>query len=325
MRVQKTLRAACRVVALCVHLLFLGCDRWHNSVSVVAVPLTAAGAPMLTERTGLEEATVREGLLLDWNGPGERDTPWQVDRIQTAIQERPYGIVVTPFSTFGVNTSVREALARKIPVVIVGSPLPLPPEKHLSFVLEDIAEGGFLLQAHLDKVLGHRGRIAVFGMDPLSTGSDARAAAFERALRLRSPGIEVIARVPGPINAGYLDLAAEQLIRAHPELDAIVAMSASAGMSAARAIRGAKLSHPIHLLSSDFTLDTMLLVRHGEAEAVLVQDLRGMGVRAVQNLVADHAGKAVPAVVSFRPTLVTRNNIDEEGTQQLMLLQWHLP
>ena len=302
-----------------------GCGRSPLSKTIVAVPLTATGEPMRTEHVGIQEAAFREQLAVDWNGPGERDAKWQVDRIQQAIHARAYGIVVTPFSTFGVNTSIREALAAGIPVAVVGAALPLSPAPHLSFVLEDMDAAAAMLQANLQHSMQGAGKLAILGADPLSNGSETRALALEEALRRHSPQIEVVARVPGPVNAGFLDIAAQQLLEQHPEVNAIVALTARAGVSAARAIRRAHLTHPVHLVSYDFTLDMMLLLRHGEADAVLVQNLRGMGACAVRNLVSDRRGKSVAAIQTFEPTLVTRENIDAESTQQLMLLHWEQP
>jgi ABC-type sugar transport system substrate-binding protein len=44
-----------------------------------------------------------------------------------------------------MNLAIREALARGIPVVVVGEQIDLAPTKGLSFVLDDIPEAGRLI------------------------------------------------------------------------------------------------------------------------------------------------------------------------------------
>jgi ribose transport system substrate-binding protein len=309
---------------LCLALVLFasGCTSPETHRKIVAVPLTVTGVPMLTERTGLDEAASQAHLEVDWNGPTERNAQIQVDRIQEAIRGDAYGVVVTPYSSFGLNTSIRTALSKNIPVVVVDSPLILRPSPHLSFVLEDMPAGAALMQKELDQVLHGRGRIGILGIDPLSNGSDARADALAAALSSQSPEIVVASRVRGPINTGYLEIAAEKMLREHPDLDAIVAMTGRAGTSAAAAIRALHPTHAVHLLAYDGTLEMTLLIRHGQADAILVQDLRGMGFRAIKNIVADRHGKPVTASMTFAPTLVTRENLDHEAVQHLMEMHW---
>jgi ribose transport system substrate-binding protein len=299
-----------------------GCTSPKAHRQILAVPLTATGVPMLTERTGIEEAASHAHLDVDWNGPTERDAQGQIDRMQEAIRAEAYGIVVTPYSSFGLNTSIRAALSKNIPVVVVDAPLTLRPSPHLSFVLEDMPAGAILMQQRLNQVLHGHGSIGILGIDPMSDGSDARADALSAALAAHSPDIAIASRVRGPINSGYLEIAAEQMLREHPGLDAIVAMTGRAGTSAAQAIRTLRPTHPVCLLGYDGTLEMMFLLRHGEADAVLVQDLRGMGSRAVQNIVNDKNGVPVTPTILLPPRLATRDNLDDEAIQHLMVMHW---
>jgi ribose transport system substrate-binding protein len=303
-------------------LLLTGCRSSSRGDVIVAVPLTASGPPMMTERTGIQEAANEHRLKLDWNGPSERNAQWQVDALHKAVRDHPYGIIVTPYSAFGLNITIREAIAHRIPVVVVASPLEIPPTPYLSFVLEDTRAGARLVQRRLQTLTGDTGEVALLGIDPESNGSDQRAAALEQALREHSPSIRVVDRVRGPMSFGYLEIAAEKLLQQHPRLDAIVTMTARAGTSTAEAIRRIHPRHPVRLIVYDGTFPAMLLLRHNEVDSILIQDLRGMGYRAVQNLVANHQGRPVASSVFFPPQLATRDNVDSEAIQQLMLQHW---
>ena len=76
----------------------------------------------------------------------------------------------------------------------------------------------------------------------------------------------------------------------------------------------------VRVIACDQTLEVLMLLRQGTIDAILIQDMRGMGSTAVDNIIAEHHHRRVTSPVYFKPWLVTRENIDEERIQQLLLM-----
>jgi hypothetical protein len=63
-------------------------------------------------------------------------------------------------------------------------------------------------------------------------------------------------------------------------------------------------------------------LRQGTIDSLIIQDMRGMGHQAVENIVAARSGHAVTSVTYREPMLLTRENIDTEAMQQMLLMDW---
>lgn len=298
-----------------------GCHTGAMHDRVVVIPRFATDAPWLSEHVGIAEAAERMKLELYWNGPsGAPDVQGQIELLDRAIHEGAYGIIIEPNSFFAMNRVIRKALSRNIPVVLFSEPLGLSPTQHLSFVLSDVKETGRLIATRLKTILQGRGEVAIVGLDPQTPGNIERADSIEASLRQIAPKIHVVEKVVGSFSIGYSEQAAERAIREHPDLKAIVALNEREGYSAAAAIHAAGAEGRILVISCDQSLQLFLLLRQGNIDSLVIRDMRGMGAAAVANVAADRLGKPVVSPIYFKPSLVTRENIDDENIQQLLLM-----
>jgi hypothetical protein len=66
----------------------------------------------------------------------------------------------------------------------------------------------------------------------------------------------------------------------------------------------------------------LFLLRQGGIDSLVIQDMRGMGVQAVENIIAARQGRSVSAVTYREPLLLDRGNIDNEAIQQRLKMDW---
>jgi len=295
----------------------LGCRGTTRTIFVI--PRDTAEAFWVTEHTGAAEAAVQNQVALYWNGPnGEDDVEAQILLAERAIREHAMGLILSPSSPFALNTVVERALRRKMPVVILGPEVPVASAPGLFFVHADVAAMGRLAVARLDR---HTQVVAITGTDPLMPGSVERAAEFAQAAAERGD-VNVVARLSGPLIFGQMELETEHIIRTHPELTAIFSVNVAATRATVAAVRAMHATDRIRVIGCDQTIDLLYLLRRGEVDALVIQNMRTMGRKAVEDVVAAREHQQAEPVTVVPPALVTKANIDSDEIQALLLMDW---
>ena len=300
-----------------------GCQRTAMRSKISAIPRDTCDATGVVEHAGLSEAALRNGVSLYWNGPpSSSDSQQQILLMERAIERNVMGIVLTPNARFALDTVIFRALSHKIPVVVLGAGISLPPDPNLSFVLTNVQRAGELAAERVHNVVGESGLIAVTGINPMLPGSSELADAFENVLHKVAPGITIVSKIQGAFTAGQSEIATEHAVKAHPNLKAVFALSISATRGAIAAVRNSSGTSVIHIIAVDYTLDQMFLLRKGEIDSIIVQNMRSLGTQAVENIVEARRGHPVSSLIYKEPVLVTRENIDTESIQQMLIMDW---
>lgn len=322
------LTSAVRKIIFSFHMLLLlgvpGCKVHSSRPRIFAITADIEQSP-LSEHVGIEEAAYKEKIDVYWNGPRNLDVQRQIDLTASAVRERSYGIAINPASIFADNTAVRDALKARIPVVILLDPIRIAPAPHLYFVLEDTRASAALVTQRLKHLFGDRGEVAILGLNPLYPGSINRFQDLEAELQRDCPGIRVNDSVVEPFGYGYLEIGAERILREHPRIEAIIALNVRSGTAAVAAIRNLHYAKEVRVIVFDQSLELFVLLRRGDIDSIVAQDMRGIGSKAVSDIVADRDGRHAPQTAYLEPMLVTRDNIDEEKVQQFLLMNWQHP
>jgi ribose transport system substrate-binding protein len=305
-------------------LLIGGCDSHSPRKRIFAITSDLEQSS-LSERVGIEEAAYNANIDVYWNGPRNLDVQRQIDLIARAVRAGSYGIAITPASLFADKTAIGDALLAHIPVVILLDSVHIAPAPHLYFVMGDTQASATLVSQRLNHVLNGSGEVAILGLNPLYPGSVNRFEDIEAAIQRDCNKIRVDDNVIEPFGYGYQELGAERMLRAHPHLKLIVALNVRSGMAAVAAIRALNLSNRVKVIVFDQSLELFVLLRRGEIDSILVQDMRGIGAKAVSDIVADRNGHDAPQVSYLKPMLITRDNIDSEAVQQFLLMNWRHP
>jgi ribose transport system substrate-binding protein len=313
----------CRLIWISMAMLFLvfsvSCRKTRR-VTIAVIPRTSGSLLWEPEHRGAQDAAESIGAQIYWNAPTrEDDEAGQIALIEHVVAGNYHGLVLTPNQSLALITPVRRALAHGLPIVITSSPLPIPAGDSLSYILNDEEEGGHIAARRVAQLLHGRGTIAILGIDPDVRGIMLRTRSFERFLAQNSPEIHIVERHTGSFNVPHEQEVAEEALETHPDLDAIVTLMWPSARGAMSTIDNNPGRFKAKVLSFD---PEDLSFTSPSLDSVVVQNTRMMGNIAVKLIHARLNGKAMPALITLEPVLVTRANANSEEIRHMTTMDW---
>jgi ribose transport system substrate-binding protein len=259
---------------------------------------------------GVEAAAFTHGAGIYWNAPTrEDDTNGQIALIERVAAGKYAGMVIAPDQSLALVTPVRRALARGLPIVIIGSPLLIPAGGKLFYILNNEEEGGRIAARRVALLLHGRGSVAVLGMNPDIAGIMVRARSFEQFLAENYPDIHVVDKRMGSFNVPHEQQVAEEALKANPSLDAIVALMDATMQGSLSTIDSNPAYRSVKVIGFDPGSTSF---SSASLDSVIVQNMPEMGNRAINVILATRAGRTMPAQTVLEPMLVTRENRDSD-------------
>jgi ribose transport system substrate-binding protein len=301
--------------------LALFCGGCHSRVplKIAVIPRTSGTALWEPEHAGAEEAAARTNARIYWNAPTrEDDIEGQIALVNQVVNRGYGGLVLAPDQTLSLIAPVRKALARGVPTVIVGSPLPLPAGEKLSYILNDDEAAGRLAAMRTAELLQGHGSVAVLGVNPDISSIMIRTRSFEMFLGEKYPDVRVIKKM-GAFNFLHEHQVATETLRANPEIKVIVGMIWASGRAAISAIKeipgcGAKVI--------GFDPDGSIPFDDTAMDSGIAQDTRTMGRLAVEMIDAERNTRPVPPLIKLSPVVVTRQNVNTPEIRHLGSMEW---
>jgi len=304
------------LVALCC---FTGC-RTNTAASIAVIPRTSGTILWEPENVGAQTAASELGERIYWNASArEDDVDGQIALVDRIASGRYKGLVLAPDHSLALITPVRRALVNGLPIVIVGSPLPIPANENLSYILNDEEEGGRVAAQRVAALIHGQGEVALTGIDPDIAGIMVRANSFERFLNKFYPKIHIVVRRMGTFNLAHEQEGAEEVLRESPGLNVIVALTSTSMRGAVSAVEGSSRRQTMKVIGFD---PDSLPFENASLDSMIVQNTRAMGERAVRLIHAKVEGQPFPALVQFEPLLVTRENVNSAVVQQMLYARW---
>ena len=272
---------------------------------------------------GAGRAASRDGFRIYWNAPTRNDdAERQIDLVQSAIHRKDAGLVVAPIQYLALISPLREAMARHIPVAVVGSSVPIPAGDGLVLVLNDDVVMGRMAARSVGALLHGSGKIALLGINPNLTGNWIRFNSFEFTLSSEFPGISIIERKASSSTLEEAAVDAEQILLRDSHLDAIVSLTSSDSEGALTALRLLHRAGDVHVVGCDQELDLMEGIREGQVDSIIAENTFAIGQLAEEAIAALHHGQTVQGTVLIPRILITRDNIDRPEIQQILSSDW---
>jgi ribose transport system substrate-binding protein len=288
---------------------------------IAVIPRTTALVLWEAEHAGAESAARKTGFTIYWNAPtSEDDVERQIAIVKHSIDRGAQALVLAPDQALALMVPVRNLVARGIPIVVISSPLPIPPGGKLSYILNDEEETGGIAAERIGVILQGKGTVVVLGIDPDITGIVNRTQAFETHLAVKFPGIRIVDERTGGFNIAQAQEVAEDVLAKNPHLDAILALNSSATRGAFLALQARGQLRKIKLVACEQELIPPLV--SGEIDSIIVENTYEMGYRAIQLIAAERRGEVVPAEIKLRPKLVTRENLNTPEVQRMLTMDW---
>jgi ribose transport system substrate-binding protein len=301
---KSTLAVISGLLAAC-----LSCAR--SSLPTIAfIPQTTADDLWEPAHLGSLDATTKTGYSIYWNGPtSNNDIQTQIDLLDEAVDRHSAGMILAPDHPLALMMPVRRAVMSGMPLVVIGSPLPLVPSGKLFYVLNDEEEVGRIAARRIGEQLDGKGFVAILGLNPDNGGVFLRMRSFEVTLTQEFPGITILSRHMGSNSEAQAEQAAHALLTGSRRPDAILALTRTATTGALRAIENGGQSKRIILVGCDQNYGLLYNLSLGKIDSIIAENTYAMGYQAAQLILSARSESSGASTVYIKPILITRANL----------------
>ena len=252
-----------------------------------------------------------------WNGPAsETEFSRQIGIVDDYINQRVDGIALAPTNGESLAPVVERAFDEKIPVAIFDSGI--RSDKYLTYISTDNYRGGVLAAERMGEVLPQGGKVAVIGTLPGSVSTTERENGFKETLAKKFPKLNIIDFQYGMSDRSKSLAVAEDMLTAHPDLDAIFCSNESGSLGAVQAAKGRNLAGKLKIVGFDTSQTLIEDMQAGNIDSLVVQNPFRMGYLAVSTLIANVQGKKPEKRIDTGATVVTRDNLQQPAIQELI-------
>ena len=292
------------------------CNRGTSSTTSaaprVAFVMKTLNHPFFLDmQRGAQEAADRAGIqLVVQAAERELDVEKQMQIIENLLQTGIKVLIVTPSGSREIAPAIVKANRASVPVILVDTRVDPKAAadndlKIASFIGSDNYEGGRLAGEHLAKATGGTARVGVLEGIPGHETGDSRLRGFRDALQ-KHPGMTIVASQPANWERDQGFTVFQNMLQAHPEMDAVFACSDLMALGAVEAIAAAGRSGRIRVVGFDALEDARKAIQAGRMDASMAQSPRDMGRLAVEGAAHLLKSEPVPAEQTVPIQLVTK-------------------
>jgi len=268
-----------------------------------------------------EQELAGQGLRvkLFWKGPlREDDRDQQIQVVENFTARQVSGIVLAPLDSQALVAPVASAAQAGVPTVVIDSDL--KSDRQVSFVATDNFKGGQMAGEFLARALHGTGKVILLRYQVGSASTEAREAGFLDALK-QHPGLKLVSSDQHAGATRELAYQASQnlLNRFGREVNGIFCPNETATIAMTKALRDiGRAGGQVTLVGFDSGSQSVLDLKNGDVQALVVQDPLKMGYLGVITLVQHLQGKPVEKRVDTGVSLVTRDNMSEPAMAALL-------
>jgi len=288
----------------------------EKSLTVAFVP-KALNSPFWAamEAAALREAEAQDVHLVSLAADRETDVERQYQIIENLIQQGVDAILLAPSGSKELVPAIRKANDAGIPVLLIDTRIDEAAAESVgaevvTYIGSDNFEGGAVAGRYLAAALGGDGQIAII------EGISGHETADQRRLGFLSgiegfPGVRVVASQTANWERALAYDVAENLLQAHPELDAIFAANDEMALGAVEAIAAAGRLDDVSVIGFDAIPDALANIRSGRLQGSVAQfsgEMGRLGVLHAAELLRN--GVVPPPEVLTRVELIDRANLE---------------
>ena len=306
-----------RILPLLATLLFGACEKQTPAPTSTSQPPASQGiigVSLLTldnpffKVIGDEIAT--EGAKQGYQSlvvSGDKDVAKQSNQIKDFIVKKVAAIVLSPCDSKSIVPVIQEANAAGIPVITVDVPCSEPGVKILTQIATDNFGGGKqAAQAMIEALGANGGRIAVLHFKQVES-CQLRVKGFREVIEAHNAAgkarIDIVSELE---SGGAKDLgfkATEDILQAHPDLQAIFAINDPAALGARAALEKAGRAEKVLIIGFDGQPEGKQAIKQGKIYADPIQFPDQMGAKAVDAIVRHSKGESIPPTILIPTSL----------------------
>jgi ribose transport system substrate-binding protein len=281
----------------------------------VALVLKTLNHPFFVDmRRGAQEAADRLGVQLDVQAAErEIDVEKQMQIVENMIQTGIGALAITPSGSREIISALVKARDAKVPIIVVDTRLDQKAAADAgvhaeTFVGSDNYEGGKLAGGYLVKATNGKARVAILEGIPGHETGDSRLRGFREAVS-SAPAITIVASQPANWERDQGFNVFQNMLQAHPDIDAVFAASDLMALGAIEAIAAAGKTGKIRVVGFDALDDAKKAIAAGTMEASVAQFPSEMGKIAVESAVKAMRGEKLPPDIVVNLAMVTKDSL----------------
>jgi ribose transport system substrate-binding protein len=281
----------------------------------VALVLKTLNHPFFVDmRRGAQEAADRLGVNLQVQAAErEVDVEKQMQIVENMIQTGIQALAITPSGSREIVSALVKARDAKVPIIVVDTRVDAKAAADAgvhteTFVGSDNYDGGRIAGEYLVKATGGTARVGILEGIPGHETGDSRLRGFRDAVNT-APGVAIVASQPANWERDQGFNVFQNMLQAHPEIDAVFACSDLMALGAIEAIAAAGKTGKIRVIGFDALDDAKKAISAGRMEASVAQFPSEMGRAAVESAVKVINGEKIPDDIKVKLELVTKDNV----------------
>jgi rhamnose transport system substrate-binding protein len=296
---------------------------------VVAMMPKAKGDPyFISCRAGAEEAAKELGVELIWDGPTSLDAARQNELVENWITRKVDVIAVAVENRGGISSVLRKARERGIKVLTWDADA--EPDARDFFVNQATPEGiANALTDEASRLLGGRGEVAIITGALSAANQNEWIANIRKRVAEKHPGLTLLPIRPSDDDRDKAFAETQTILRVHPNVKLVMAISAPAVPGSAEAVQQAGRAGDVHVIGLSLPNINKPYVRGGVVQTVILWNTRDLGYLTVLAASQLTQGKFAPGATSIdagrlgrldvrgqeiilgAPLLMTKANIDK--------------
>ncbi len=295
---------------------FSFCQRRGSSEeTVVALVLKTLNHPFFIDmEKGAMDAAQKAGVkLITQAAQRELDVEKQMQIIEDLVQRKVSALCVTPSGSREIVPAIVKANRAGIPVITVDTRVDTTALGEAggrveTFIGSDNYEGGRMAGVFIAEKLREGGNVAVLeGIMGHETG-DARRRGFMDGIS-KNPGIKIVASQTANWERDQGFNVFQNMLQAHPEIEALFACNDLMALGAIEAIAAAGRTGKILIVGFDALEDAREAIRLGTMQASVAQNPYQMGYIAVENAIKRIRGEKIPADIPVPIEMISIDNL----------------
>ncbi len=234
----------------------------------------------------------------------------QSQHIDDFVAQKVAGIVIETIDGKALVNSVKKAKAASIPVSSADLPFSdADLDLIVSQVMSTNIEGGSMIAEKMAKDMNGQGNVILLFYP--GQGSKDRENGMRNALS-KYPGMKIVGTADGNGQIDKANTVTQNLMQAHPEVNAVIATNDQAAMGALAAYESAGKLKDVKVYGFDATPEAVKFIQSGKMQASIRQNPYMLGQKSTEDLYKALAGQDVGEKLKRVPVdLVTKENADK--------------
>lgn len=295
--------------------MFAGCSKDNNKTDAkeILVIVKNSTAPFwISVMDGAKAAGAELGYTVTCKTPVDTaegsGNEQQSNLCEEAIVSGVSCVVLAPVDSEAIVPATKKINEAGIPIVNLNTKISDDTQYKTFCGLENINQGYNTAKAMFELMNGEGKIFIIEGSTGAQTSID-RVKGFEKALA-EYPNIEVVAQQSANYSRADALNVVQNLLQAHPDVNAILCCNDEMALGSAEAIDAANLTGTIMVAGQDANDDAVAALKEGKITVTSYGNPYMQGYTAVKAAVDVLEGKKVDAFYEVETVVVTKENVD---------------